>query len=802
MLLDALFARVPSVRARLFLLTAILCLLMAALAVAGMVLLGQSNDSLRTVYDDRVVPLQQLKTVSDLYAVNIVDTTHKLRLKQLGADESRRLIEAAGHQVQATWQAYTATYLVAQEKLLVAQIEPLMQAAESLRQELLAATGNEAALELLARTRLYQTIDPLTDKLNALVELQLQVARQEYEQGLDRYASARLAAWLGLAGASTLGLLVAALITSRIMRSLGAEPSAVREIAQGIAGGALNQQVLLRQGDKSSVMAFMSSMQRGLAGLVGEVRANVDELNAASGQIAQGNLDLSGRTEETAATTQRASARLDEVMQRLRSRIGNAADARGLAENARAVAHQAGSQMAEVISAMHGIDDSARRIVDIIATIDGIAFQTNILALNAAVEAARAGDSGRGFAVVASEVRALAQRSATAAREIKGLIAAGPTERTAGGSQQVDATGQTLQKMVTRDRAARRPDAEPGPELGPRQRGHHRAAIAGARAGPRGPAERGPGGRDGRLQRAAEGPGRPPGAGGAGVQRLSGAGVARCHPMQASRQAQEKQALQRRLASSCQPLPAGGQVLHLDGRAIGWLSPAPAERLLETWPALQRLDGGLYWQGQGRDAATLSAEIGTVALRLRDQGLIKGWRNEFYRCEARPLDARRGRALFRLERAAFRFFGLRSRAVHVNGWTPAGRLVCGRRALSKATDPGALDNTAAGGLGADEAPLVCARRELFEEAGLPIEHSRKLQWRGLIHSRRLEDGGLHDELLHVYALQLPAGFEACNGDGEVSEFLSLTPTELRARLAEFSPDAAAVVCLELLLHHR
>jgi methyl-accepting chemotaxis protein len=103
--------------------------------------------------------------------------------------------------------------------------------------------------------------------------------------------------------------------------------------------------------------------------------------------------------------------------------------------------------MAEVIAAMHGIDDSARRIVDIIATIDGIAFQTNILALNAAVEAARAGESGRGFAVVASEVRALAQRAATAAREIKGLIAEA-TERTAGGSQQVDATGQTLRQMV------------------------------------------------------------------------------------------------------------------------------------------------------------------------------------------------------------------------------------------------------------------------------------------------------------------------------------------------------------------
>jgi 8-oxo-dGTP pyrophosphatase MutT (NUDIX family) len=155
--------------------------------------------------------------------------------------------------------------------------------------------------------------------------------------------------------------------------------------------------------------------------------------------------------------------------------------------------------------------------------------------------------------------------------------------------------------------------------------------------------------------------------------------------------------------------------------------------------------------------------------------------------------------LFRLERAAFRFFGLRSRAVHVNGWTPDGHLLCGRRALSKATDPGALDNLAAGGLGADEAPLACARRELLEEAGVAAEHSGRLQWRGLIHSRRLEDGGLHDELLHVYALRLPAGFSPCNRDGEVSEFLRLAPAALPARLGEFSPDAGAVIALELLL---
>jgi methyl-accepting chemotaxis protein/methyl-accepting chemotaxis protein-1 (serine sensor receptor) len=449
MLLDALFARLPGVRARLILLTALLCLLMALLALGGMLLLAQANESLRTVYDDRVVPLRQLKTVADMYAVNLVDTTHKVRLGAMDWAAGTRLVEDAGSTVQKQWNAYTQTFLVPQERRLVDELQPLMSRAEALRQRLLAllAARDSAGLERLAREELYPTLDPLGDKLNALVEVQLEEAQLEYRKGLSRYEQARWSALLGLGLACLLGVVVAGVITQRILRSLGAEPSAVREVVQGIARGALNQRLVVAQGDQSSVMAFMHSMQRGLATLVGEVRANVDELHAASGQIAQGNLDLSSRTEETAATTQRASARLDEVMQRLRQRIVHAGEARSLAEAGQAVARQAGQEMQAAIEAMRGIDGSTQRITEIIGVIDGIAFQTNILALNAAVEAARAGESGRGFAVVAAEVRALAQRSASAAREIKGLIGEAAT-RSEQGSQQIEDTGRTLARMV------------------------------------------------------------------------------------------------------------------------------------------------------------------------------------------------------------------------------------------------------------------------------------------------------------------------------------------------------------------
>ncbi|MFY7863206.1 methyl-accepting chemotaxis protein [Roseateles sp.] len=448
-MLDSLFAMVPSVRARLITLTAVLCLLMAGLTLSGMRLLAASNEALRTVYDDRVVPLQQLKTVADMYAVNLVDTTHKVRNGNLDWQAGLQLVDASDAVVRKTWKAYIETFLVPEEKRLARELEPLMASADRIRQRLheVLLAKDEAALADIAKNSLYQAIDPLSDKLNELVAVQLTVAKAEYEQARSRHARA---IWLAIGGcllACLIGIGVAMLISSRIMRSLGAEPSSVRAVAEGIAKGNLAQRPSLQANDQSSVMAFMHAMQQGLANLVREVRMNVQELHSASGQIAQGNLDLSQRTEQTAATTQVANAKLVDVMDRLRLRVDSSNEALSLTQTVQQVALRAGGQMSQVVQTMHGIDDGARRIGDIIGVIDGIAFQTNILALNAAVEAARAGEQGRGFAVVASEVRALAQRSAEAAREIKVLISSS-MERAASGTAEVDAAGVTLQSMV------------------------------------------------------------------------------------------------------------------------------------------------------------------------------------------------------------------------------------------------------------------------------------------------------------------------------------------------------------------
>jgi 8-oxo-dGTP pyrophosphatase MutT (NUDIX family) len=231
----------------------------------------------------------------------------------------------------------------------------------------------------------------------------------------------------------------------------------------------------------------------------------------------------------------------------------------------------------------------------------------------------------------------------------------------------------------------------------------------------------------------------------------------------------------------------------LDELPLGRLAPGHGELLAPLLLHARWRDGDLLWTPP---PAERSALIQAAAEALHARGAIRGWRGEAYACEA-PLDdpcAGRGAELFRLERAAFRFLGLMSRAVHINGWWPDGRMLCGRRAPHKATDPGKLDNLAAGGLTAGEDLLACARRELWEEAGVPAALSAALRPAGALRTTRAEPEGLHDEVLHMFDLSLPADFAPANRDGEVAEFLGLLPEELRRRLdaGEFSPDATLV----------
>jgi methyl-accepting chemotaxis protein len=243
------------------------------------------------------------------------------------------------------------------------------------------------------------------------------------------------------------GLCGGLLFSRAITRQLGADPGDAAAVARSVAEGDLSVPIFLAAGDTTSLMAQLKAMQQSLAQVVGGVRQTADSVATASAQIAQGNNDLSQRTEQQASALEETAASMEQLGSTVKHNAANAKQANQLAMNASTVAVQGGDVVSQVVTTMKGINDSSKKIADIISVIDGIAFQTNILALNAAVEAARAGEQGRGFAVVASEVRNLAGRSAEAAKEIKSLINAS-VERVGQGTALVDRAGATMTEVV------------------------------------------------------------------------------------------------------------------------------------------------------------------------------------------------------------------------------------------------------------------------------------------------------------------------------------------------------------------
>ena len=253
---------------------------------------------------------------------------------------------------------------------------------------------------------------------------------------------------IGLALLATVIAVVCGLaITRGVLRALGAEPDALSSAASKVAGGNLSSIAGASAAPHDSVLASLSAMQQNLASIVSKVRGATDSISTGTSEIAMGNADLSQRTEEQASALQQTAATMEEFTSTIRNNAENAKMADQLAISASAVATRGGEVVSKVVTTMRDINDSSRKISDIIGVIDGIAFQTNILALNAAVEAARAGEQGRGFAVVATEVRNLAQRSASAAKEIKALINES-VEKVSVGTGLVDQAGQTMVEVV------------------------------------------------------------------------------------------------------------------------------------------------------------------------------------------------------------------------------------------------------------------------------------------------------------------------------------------------------------------
>jgi methyl-accepting chemotaxis protein len=311
----------------------------------------------------------------------------------------------------------------------------------------LKAEGNaaaEAAAKKLIETKMDPALLSYNQSVQAVVEFQQTIFLKAKAEVDELYASGRTV----LIALGTMALILSAILAWLLSRSITRPLDYAVSVARTVASGDLRNKIQSSSNDETGqLLHALRDMNDGLVKSVSQVRTGIDTIATASSQIAAGNLDLSSRTEEQASSLEETASSMEELTSTVKQNADNARQANQLAVSASGVAEKGGAVVSRVVDTMEDINASAKKIVDIIGVIDGIAFQTNILALNAAVEAARAGEQGRGFAVVASEVRNLAQRSAAAAKEIKTLIG-DSVDKVELGSKLVEEAGVTMDEVV------------------------------------------------------------------------------------------------------------------------------------------------------------------------------------------------------------------------------------------------------------------------------------------------------------------------------------------------------------------